>query len=264
MEVLRRAIRDRLSYDSAIYATLSSVWNFAAIVRSEGFASARKLSQLSSAQPGPPLAMRFRNLLHPISLRPGTPDIATAINNFVREEYGHIAPARPPLRMIDAGGYIGDTSAYFLSKYPDLSIVAVEPDPDNIKMARENLAPYGSRVRLLNQALASKPGVVHISGAHDGAMLSQSGASVDATTVPELLDLMGWSQVDILKMDIEGAEADVLDATADAWLARVGLLIIELHGPEIERQVRETLGRNNFRMTQYRSLWYCAREPANV
>ena len=75
------------------------------------------------------------------------------------------------------------------------------------------------------------------------------------------MERTGWERVNILKMDIEGAEADVLGRTADAWLDRVDMLIIELHGPECERQVSESLGRNGFAVKRYRSLWYCAREP---
>jgi len=72
--------------------------------------------------------------------------------------------------------------------------------------------------------------------------------------------MTGKDRIDILKMDIEGAEADVLGKSADIWLNRVDLLIIELHGPEIEVAVMETLRRNRFIATPYRSLWYCRPE----
>ncbi len=82
---------------------------------------------------------------------------------------------------------------------------------------------------------------------------------VEAITVSAAMALKGWHRLDILKMDIEGAEADVLDQTADAWIGRVGRIIVELHGPEIECKVMETLRRNGFTTSQYRSLWYCDR-----
>jgi len=172
-----------------------------------------------------------------------------------------IAPPNAPLKMIDAGAYIGDSSAYFASKYPDLKIVALEPHPANHAVAKQNLEAYGERVVLLNMALGSARETVMISGEHDGASVGGGGAPVEATTVPDLFQRMDWDSVNILKMDIEGAEADVLGPTADAWLDRVDMIIIELHGPECERQVGETLGRNGFAVRPYRSLWYCAREP---
>jgi FkbM family methyltransferase len=182
------------------------------------------------------------------------------INNIVREEYGQFPLKEQSPSMIDAGAYIGDTSAYFLSKYPDLEVVALEPDGDNHEMAQKNLAAYGSRVLLGNKALSSSPGTLLISGTHDGAFISSTGKAVEATTVPDLMTLMGWQRLGILKMDIEGAEARVLDRTADRWLNRVDRLIIEPHGPLVETEVKQTLHRNGFAVKSYRSLWYCARE----
>lgn len=37
---------------------------------------------------------------------------------------------------------------------------------------------------------------------------------------PDVMSLMSWHRVDLLKMDIEGADATVLDASADRWLGR--------------------------------------------
>jgi FkbM family methyltransferase len=218
------------------------------------------LHRLATASPGGCEQLVFKNLAHPILLRGGTPDVATAINNFIREEYGQFLLEPPPETMIDAGAYIGDTSAYFLTKYPHLRLVALEPDRDNHEIAERNLAAYDDRSRLLNQALGSQGGTVRMSGSHHGAFVSEAGYEVSSTTVPTILDLMGWDRLDLLKMDIEGAEADVLDNTADVWLRRVGRLIVEPHGPEIEVKIGETLRRNGFSVRQYRSLWYCVRE----
>ena len=253
-----------VGYDSTLYRAASKLYNYAVIALVEGPGMAQALTKLAQAEHGPAKLLRFRNLDHPIHVRPGTPDIATVVNNIVRKEYGAFAPATNPAFMIDAGAYIGDSSAYFASKYQTLKIVALEPDASNYTMARRNLAAYGERIVLLNKALGSAPGTVKISGAHDGAALGQTGTAVEATTVPEIMRFMGQRHIDILKMDIEGAEADVLDQTADSWLDRVGLLIIELHGPLIAQKVMATLNRNGFQATQYRSLWYCARVPLHA
>jgi FkbM family methyltransferase len=269
-EQWRRAIRQAVGYDSALYTVTSQAYNWAAIAAAEGPAMAQTLTRLARRQQsadGTAERLSFRNMLHPISVRPGTPDIATVLNTIVRQEYGRFTPRVPPTRMLDCGAYIGDSSSYFLSKYPGLTSVALEPDARNFAMARTNLAPYGARVQLLNKAVASTAGHVQMTGDHDGATVSAvdgPGAhTVEATTVPDLLAQLRWQQIDLLKMDIEGAEADVLGPAADAWLGRVGLLIIELHGPEITAAVKKTLARNGFTATQYRSLWYCSREPLN-
>jgi FkbM family methyltransferase len=264
MELLRRIARSILGYDSVLYRAASATCNVAEIVRCEGPQMARALNRLARAARGPPEPLKFRNLLHPILVRPGTPDIATVINNIIREEYGQFRSKKQPHSMIDAGAYIGDTSAYFLSKYPSLKVVALEPDAENEKIARKNLAAYEGRVHLLNKALSSSSGIVHVAGTFDSALISNSGRVVESTTVTGLMTIMGWDNLDILKMDIEGAELDVLDQTADSWLPRVDLLILELHGSAIERQVKETLRRNKFRAKKYRSLWYCSSEQLDA
>ena len=257
MEKLRQIIRNRLGYDSTLYSLLSRALNFAAIARREGVGTALRLSRLGKQAPGAVAQLRFTKLRHPIFARAGTPDITTLVNNAVREEYGAYEPAAPPAFMIDAGAYIGDSSAYFASKFPALKIIALEPHPANHALASQNLAPYGTQVTLLNKALASTPGTVMISGEHDSAVVGQSGRAVDAVTVPMIMALAGVDSIDILKMDIEGAEADVLDASADQWLGKTGLLIVELHNAEIEASVMATLVRNGFQAKRHRSLWYC-------
>jgi FkbM family methyltransferase len=183
------------------------------------------------------------------------------ISNIVREEYGQLNAAAPKT-MIDAGAYIGDTSAYFLSRYPELAVVALEPDAANYSLAQRNLCPYGPRARLLNVALASADGHAPMSGAYDGAHLSDNGNVVKAMTIPAVMELMGWQRVSVLKVDIEGAEVDVIGACAKAWLGLIDWVIIELHGQAIESNVLANLRRNGFDTRPYRSLWYCARRSA--
>jgi hypothetical protein len=61
-------------------------------------------------------------------------------------------------------------------------------------------------------------------------------------------------------MDIEGGEMEVFASAPEAWIGKVGLIIAELHGPEIEKSVLGILKDHNFHAKQYRSVWYC--QPA--
>jgi FkbM family methyltransferase len=53
--------------------------------------------------------------------------------------------------------------------------------------------------------------------------------SMRGYTVDELLDSAGAERVDILKIDIEGAEREVFSGQVDRWLGRVGVLVLETH-----------------------------------
>jgi hypothetical protein len=52
---------------------------------------------------------------------------------------------------------------------------------------------------------------------------------VEAVDVPSLLDGSGAARIDLLKLDIEGAELEVLRDGADRWIDRVETLFVELH-----------------------------------
>jgi FkbM family methyltransferase len=256
MEIIKRSVRAVLGSDSVPYGLASQAFSFGLVTLREGPSMTRRLWRLSQAKPGEPEVLKFKNLRHAISIRPGTPDAKTAINNFIREDYGFVRPAQP-VTMVDAGAYIGDTSAYFLSRYPQLKIAALEPDPANFEMARKNLNAYGNRVLLYNKALSSRAGSVFISGEYDGACISKNGVQIEATTLPAIMSAMGWDVLSVLKMDIEGEEANVLDESAEAWLKRVGLIIVETHGSAIESKIRPILERSSFSVKQYRSCWFC-------
>ena len=53
--------------------------------------------------------------------------------------------------------------------------------------------------------------------------------TIDGVSVGDLLFEFGWNRVDLLKMDIEGAELEVLSAGTEEWIDRVGVLAIEVH-----------------------------------
>lgn len=245
-----------LGVNSGLYALGSSALDLIATLRSDGFGVWRTLRRLSRAAPGDPVAVKLRRLDHPLWLRPGSDDPFTVLNNAVREEYGRLRAIESPRWMIDGGAHIGDTAAYFLSRFPGLRVIALEPSADNHALAERNLAAYGDRAILLNMALCADDRLAAIAGVGVAATLGGTGQAVRCTCVPTLLARYGIERIDILKLDIEGAEDEVLGAAASVWLGRVGLVLLETHGPEIESRVTRVLGDNGFALRRYRSLWY--------
>ena len=263
MEHLRRAVRSVIGYNSPIYRAASQLTNYASVVGTEGTATWRKQQQLSSregqAASSAAVPLKLSMLEHPILLRPGTEDASTVISTVLRAEYGQLQLAKEPRWMIDAGAYIGDTSAYFLSRFKQLKIIALEPSQPTYEAAKANLAPYGNRVELLNQGLAGKAGRLRFSGANTGASLSDDGNEIDCTSVLELISRFKLDRIDILKMDIEGAEEGIFKTDVDTWLPHVDNVLIELHGPDCERVVLGALRDANFAIRQYRTVYYCSR-----
>lgn len=206
-----------------------------------------------------PIFVRFRSLKYPLMLRPGTDDVGAAVNNIVRREYGRFPPPVSPRVMVDAGAYIGDTSIYFLNQYPELKIYALEPNPESLDLAGQNLRPYGSRVILIPAALSKQDGLqVQISGKGTGANIQKEfGGEVESISMPSLLRKIPEGKIGILKLDIEGAEDEVLSGNISDWLSKVEMIIVETHGPEITQRVLSVLSKNGWRSEMYRNLYYC-------
>jgi FkbM family methyltransferase len=179
---------------------------------------------------------------HPLAVRVGTSDYVILQQIFVEREYGPLVPLFEPSLILDGGANVGYASIWFLNHFPRARVIAVEPDPANYRICQQNLAPYGQRVTLLNSALWSHPtGLVRLGTGltmEAAAMVRKAadGEKPDlmAVDVPSLIEMSHEPVVDLLKLDIEGAESEVFRAGTQAWLRQVKNLVIEIHGPECE------------------------------
>jgi FkbM family methyltransferase len=169
----------------------------------------------------------------PVFLRFGTTDPPVLDQVLRARQYAARFP-EAPRTIVDAGAHIGLAAVYFAVTYPDAEILAIEPDPGNFELLRRNTRKL--------------PGVVPIHGALEGetgyvkivnptaenwmyrvaAASPDDPAAVPALTVPDLLARSATGRIDLLKLDIEGAEVDVL-STSDEWIDRVETIAIELH-----------------------------------
>jgi len=187
-----------------------------------------------------PVAYRLysRELPTPLLCRYGTSDGGAFHQVFIEQEYAVIGNSDPKL-IIDCGAYVGYSSAYFLARFPNARVIAVEPDGSNFEMLCRNLSAYGDRVQALRSAIWSRvTGLKVVKGQYrDGRAwttqvrecLDDEKPDVMATSIGDLLERAGYDRVDILKMDVEGAEAIVFGEHYEAWIDRVGTFAIELH-----------------------------------
>ncbi len=147
----------------------------------------------------------------------------------------HATTASP--RILDCGANIGAASLFFKRQYPNARITAYEADPDLCAMTRRNLERNGaSDVDVVHAALWTSTGnVTFLAEGSDSGMIgglagAGEGLPVKTVTVPSLRlrDVLSEDRVDLLKLDIEGAEGAVLDDCAPV-LDRVGAIVMDLH-----------------------------------
>lgn len=180
-----------------------------------------------------------RQSLHPLRLRTGSSDIDAFHQIFIEREYGCLADICNVHLVLDCGANVGYSSAYFLSRFPNCQLVAVEPDADNFAILRENLAWYGDRVKLVRAGVWSRRGrlVMSRGSYRDGREWSrqvrlcrpEEAADCDAVDVGSLLACSGHDRISLLKVDVEGAEAVIFAENFQSWLDKVDNIAIELH-----------------------------------
>ena len=176
---------------------------------------------------------------HPFELRIPTSDVSTCWQVFVNGEYDFDVRS-PPAVIVDAGANIGLASILFANRFPQARIIAIEAERNNFELLKKNVAPY-SRITPLHAALWNHNGSVDVmdpglgnwgfmTGTHaaPGEQGMAARHAVPSFTVDRLMADHSIDRIDILKMDIEGAELEVL-ADASAWIDRVDGLIVELH-----------------------------------
>ena len=176
---------------------------------------------------------------HPVYLRVPSTDVVTFRQIFMDEEY-QFDVAELPQTIVDAGANVGFASVYLACKFPDARILALEPDRGNFELLRRNVAPYRN-VLPLNAALWEEDTEIHLvdPGLGDSGFVTRDSDwqesetererhKVDALTVSSLMKKYEIERIDILKVDIEGAEREVF-ADTEQWIGSVGAVIIELH-----------------------------------
>jgi hypothetical protein len=71
-------------------------------------------------------------------------------------------------------------------------------------------------------------------------MADDPAGELQVVTMPRLLELVSSERVDLVKVDIEGAEQEVFESCA-AWIGRVRQLVVECHLPYDAEALRAAL-----------------------
>ena len=203
--------------------------------------AATKLFDHARLRARPTVRVSVAGLPAPVHLRVGGSDTAAFRQVFIERQYRHPAVRSDLRTIIDCGANIGLTSLWFLNHCPSCRVLAIEPEPGNAAMLRRNVAAFGDRIRVLEAAVWTERTRVRLHAPGRGREWEHrvepgSVGEVPTLLIEDLLDEMGVETVDLLKIDVEGAEIPIFSAPTP-WLRRVGTLLIELHGAEAERVV---------------------------
>ncbi len=137
--------------------------------------------------------------------------------------------------VVDAGANIGVTALWFLALRPQARILAFEPEAANFGLLERNLRPFPGAAPT-RAALGSRTGTIELFVADHGALhttRSELGGAGRRERTPLLrldgvLDEAGVERVDLVKLDVEGAELEVLEGLG-SWAGRVDRIAGEVH-----------------------------------
>lgn len=193
--------------------------------------------------------LRSRQLHHPVLFRYRSTDIEVFSHMFVtRDEYAPLARTRDVRLVIDCGANVGYASAYLLSRFPAARVIAIEPDARNVALLRRNLEPYGARATIVPSAVWSHATGLKVCPDRRGEWTTtvrecEPGESPDvmAVGIDGVLADTGLPVIDILKVDVEGAEQVVFSRNTGGWLDRTRSIGIELHGRQCRQVFQQAL-----------------------
>jgi FkbM family methyltransferase len=137
--------------------------------------------------------------------------------------------------IIDLGSNIGFSVLHFKAKFPDAHIIAVEPEKHNYDQLVKNVKGYNDIDCLQNAIWHTKKNLgIFDSGLGEYGFRVVEGnqklvGSVDAITMDDIVTMYNLQIIDILKIDIEGAEKDLFTYNYENWLPKVRCIVIELH-----------------------------------
>lgn len=175
----------------------------------------------------------IRSLGGRVQLRSHTTDISVLNELIVSNGYEAAADLiPPPATILDLGANTGLAARWFLSRWPDARVAAVEPEPGNVEVLKANLRGTSSQV--LAVAAGGWERETPLStrdGEYAYTIVGPPGETpiqVPVLTMATILAKTEMKEIGLLKADIEGAEAELF-SDCSGWISSVRALVVECH-----------------------------------
>ncbi len=169
--------------------------------------------------------------------------------------------------IIDAGANVGYSTVLFKNVFPDATIFSIEPDDNNFEMLKKNI-----EINKLENIFLIKAGlwkyncnsnlIVSRDFRDNREWSLQVKETEERTTLKgigilDLIEQYNIKQIDLFKIDIEGAEKFLFDdkAKSTQFLAKTKVIAIEIHDDMVSRRlIYEVLKENRFTLFDFNDL----------
>ncbi len=170
----------------------------------------------------------------PIYLRNNTMDVTMFQQVFFNQEYQMTFKFEPKV-ILDCGANIGLATVYLKNRFPEATIISIEPEQSNFELLVKNTKDY-SDVFCLKNGIWNESSNLIIKDeglGNCGFMVEETNKyhkdSIEAITIVDIMKRYDIDSIDILKIDIEGSEKELFESGYEEWLPKVKVIIIELH-----------------------------------
>ena len=203
----------------------------------------------------PVVSLRIPGIPYPVMCRPTNSDRFTLGQVFIERD-SDVSLTHAPRFIIDGGANVGYASIVFANKYPHAQIIAVEPEVANYRLAVDNCSVYPNVHVILGGIWTSDSQLVIGNPQADSwsfkvaEVQHTTDNAIKGYTISTLLSQSGFETIDLLKLDIEGAEEHIFSASDTAWIDYVRVLVIETHGERSEHAVKTALAKRAFTQSQ--------------
>jgi FkbM family methyltransferase len=166
----------------------------------------------------------------PLYLRKWGTDLVTFNEVFVKQVYRPVVENVKQCRtLLDVGSNVGLATIYF-TRHFHCKAMCVEPNPETFAVLSKNLLGTAD---LLHAAVWSQPCMLtpefKEARFSTSCMRPNGSGKVPGVPMAELIAKSGFETVDMVKMDVEGAEVEAFKGDR-SWLRKVRALAIEFHG----------------------------------
>ncbi len=206
----------------------------AKINKTKEFDELKRLKKLDRYLPGE------SNLIEPQIKYVDANTLAHGYEEIFLKKFYEFKTSRVNPVIIDCGANIGLASIYFKETYPNSMVISFEPDPKIFKILQQNIKDRNyQNIELYNCAIFNKTGKVSFQqeGGFSGRVPYRNDIeniiTVDCIDLNEVL--LKYNTIDFLKIDIEGAENELLPVIKKS-LVRVINIFIEYHSHTEEPQ----------------------------
>ena len=174
--------------------------------------------------------------------KPYEPDKQYALSQYLRKDS----------IFFDVGANVGMHSLYAFKSFPGIKIYSFEPLPKNIQYFRETIQRNKLHdIHIIPKAVGAFTGKIYfeegVTNLQGKITEAKTSLEIDIITLDDFITNSG-KYPDVIKVDVEGAEIDVLNGALKLIKSKPPIWIIELHNQEQCRLVSEFFSDKNFKL----------------